>query len=130
MDEVEWKYSKDNLLLLVLGKLIYIAIALELRMNEMKIEFNSSGNRAKVVEPTFEAKNIYLDGAILTFLREQNKLISLEKMNFNISFSQRQWEISDEPPTGTPGTVASLIFSVGGSLQDGEHSDEIICILS
>jgi hypothetical protein len=50
-------------------------------------------------------------------------------MQFSLSFSIQQWEISDAPPVGTPGTIASVIFSIGGTLKF-ENADKVICALS
>ncbi|MBW4619181.1 MAG: hypothetical protein KME17_07455 [Cyanosarcina radialis HA8281-LM2] len=97
----------------------------------MKLEVNSSNDRAKVIEPIFDSQDIYLDKAVLNYLEEQGKLISLDRMKFGIVLDKRWWEISDEiPTTRTSGAIASVIFSVGGSCRSNESGTAIICTLA
>jgi hypothetical protein len=95
----------------------------------MKIEINSPIGLAKVIEPHYDSQDIYLDNDVIRYLENEGKLNELEKMKFVPNFSTQQWEISDEPPVGTPGTIASVIFSIGGTLKF-ENADKVICALS
>ena len=95
----------------------------------MKIEINSSIGFAKVIEPHYDSQDIYLHNDVIRYLENEGKLNELQKMQFSASFSTQQWEISDEPPVGTPGTIASVIFSIGGTLKF-ENADKVICALS
>jgi hypothetical protein len=95
----------------------------------MKIGINSSSGLTKVIEPHYDSQDIYLDNDVIRYLEKEGKLNELEKMQFSLSFSTQQWEISDAPPVGTPGTIASVIFSIGGTLKF-ENADKVICALS
>lgn len=92
----------------------------------MRISINTSTGLAKVIEPTFD-EDIYLSEAVLDSLQKSGVFNKLENMNFIIDFSQKRWEISDEPPVGVPGTIASVIFHVGGSFT--KDDTRMICDL-
>ena len=70
----------------------------------MKIEIDSPIGLAKVIEPYYDSQDIYLENDVIRYLEKEGKLNELEKMQFSLSFSTQQWEISNEPPVGTPGT--------------------------
>ncbi|BAY18739.1 hypothetical protein NIES21_45910 [Anabaenopsis circularis NIES-21] len=93
----------------------------------MRITVNESIGLAKVIEPAFDDRDIYLDKAVLDYLEQENSLNKLENMQFFVEPSLKVWSISGEPPVGTPGTIASLIFYVRGSLNENELG--IICTL-
>jgi len=93
----------------------------------MKIEASPSKDLYKVVDPSLTLEEIYLSSEVIQYLEDQNKLESLEDMLFLISLPTEEWEISDEPPVGNPGTLASLIFSVQGRLYRQEN--RIICTI-
>ncbi|MBE9206343.1 hypothetical protein IQ244_07420 [Nostoc sp. LEGE 06077] len=93
----------------------------------MRITVNESISLAKVIEPAFDGTDIYLDETVLDYLEQQDRLNKLENMQFFVELSLKAWSISGEPPVGTPGTIASLIFYVSGSLKENELG--IICTL-
>jgi len=92
----------------------------------MRISTNENTDLAKVIEPTFD-EDIYLTEAVLVSLQRSGVFNKLENMNFIIDFSQKRWEISDEPPVGASGTIASVIFHVGGFFT--KNNTRIICDL-
>lgn len=92
----------------------------------MRISTNENTGLAKIIEPTFE-EDIYLSEAVLDSLQESGVFGNIENMSFLINLSQKQWEISGEPPVGVPGTIASVIFHVGGSFTKNDTG--IICDL-
>lgn len=94
----------------------------------MRIQFDSSTGRAKVIDHTLESKEVYLDGMVLQDLESKGKLNSFEQMNFLINLNIRRWEISDPIPFGTPGTLASVIFAIGGNVYE-EQNSSVICTL-
>jgi hypothetical protein len=93
----------------------------------MEIASVNRHGRARVVNPTFEIDGkplpILLDQSVINFL-EQHQLLSVDKLknlDLLIAFPQEFWEITEKPPVGTPGTIASIIFAQRGSLliEDG-----------
>lgn len=92
----------------------------------MRISINENTGLAKVGSITFDG-DIYLSEAVLDFLQKSGVFNKLENMNFIINFSQKRWEISDEPPVGVPGTIPSLVFYVGGSFT--KNDTRMICDL-
>ncbi len=94
----------------------------------MKIKIDSTNSLFKVVDPYFSGEEVYLSNEVIARLESENKLTKLDEMQFHIHLSGQEWEISDEPPVGTPGTLASIIFYIQGTFyrEDGK----IICTTS
>lgn len=87
----------------------------------MKLELLPSEESARVLEPLFADKSIFLSREVYDFLENEGKLDKLDDMDLVIDFSQNRWEISGNPPVGVPGTIASIVFSVGGTLSTKGH---------
>lgn len=82
----------------------------------MRIQLLQSGEAARVLDPDFSGKLIFLEKEVHDYLEKEDKLNDLHNMDLIIDFAQNLWEISDTPPTGQPGAIASVIFSKGGIL--------------
>ena len=61
-------------------------------------------------------------------LESEGKLAKLDNMQFHINLPGQEWEISDEPPVGVPGTSASFIYYVRGTFY--QEDGKIICTIS
>lgn len=92
----------------------------------MKVEICVPEGSARVLEPSFTGKSIFLSREVYDFLDQKGKLDELNNMNLVISFEQNRWEISDNPSIGTPGTIASVLFSVGGILSTTDN-EAFVC---
>jgi hypothetical protein len=93
----------------------------------MKIEASPFKDFYRVVDPSLNLGDIYLSSEVMQYLENQEKLESLEDMQFLISLPTQEWEISDQAPVGTLGTLASVIFYVRGTVQ--QQDDRIICTI-
>lgn len=93
----------------------------------MKIKIDPANGLFKVVDPSCTAE-IYLSAEVITRLESEEKLSKLDEMRFYIDLSGQDWEISGEPPVGTPGTLASIIFYIQGNFY--REDDKIICTIS
>lgn len=91
----------------------------------MRISVNQQTGFAKVLEPSFGSQDVYLDEATLDSLKSKEMLEKLEGMNLTVDFSQNRWEILEEPPFGTLGTIASIISHIEGPLK--RNGNDIIC---
>ncbi|HEY9905101.1 MAG TPA: hypothetical protein V6D43_22185 [Candidatus Sericytochromatia bacterium] len=102
----------------------------------IKIQPGSTSNSVKVLYPTFVYKGnsitVYLDKSILDFLRNKGLLDKLNTLELRISFTHKNWEISENPPLkemSEVGTVSPTVFSKKGSLvEDG--TNQVTCRLS
>jgi hypothetical protein len=95
----------------------------------MRIEIDNLTGSAKVVEPSFASGDVYLDREVVDFLESSDRLNDLEKMKLIVNSSLQRWEISDKPPVAQPGTIGSVLFSVGGSLYTDKDSNRVTCRL-
>lgn len=93
----------------------------------MRIEISPLKDFYKVIDPSLNLGEIHLSSEVIQYLENQGKLESLEDMQFLISLPTQEWEISDQPPVGTPRTLASVIFYVRGTFQKQEN--RIICTI-
>ncbi len=93
----------------------------------MKIKIDPANGLFKVIDPSCPAE-IYLSAEVITRLEIEERLSKLDEMRFCVNLSGQEWEISDEPPVGTPGTLASIIFYIQGTFyrEDGK----IMCTIS
>lgn len=93
----------------------------------MRIEHDLAQDLYKVVDPSLELDEIYLTSEILQYLESQGQLEFLEDMIFSISRSDNSWTILGPIPTGTPGTLASFVFFVMGTIQP--INNKVVCII-
>ena len=93
----------------------------------MKIETNPLNDLYKVIEPSVNVGDIYLSSEVIQYLENHGKLESLGDMQFYVSESNQEWEISDQAPVGTLGTSASLIFYVQGVFH--QKKNKIVCTI-
>lgn len=93
----------------------------------MEIEINNLNGEAKIVDPGLGCKDFYLTKEVVSFLRNRGVLNRLENMKFILDASRNLWEISDEPPIGRHGTVASILFSMRGTV-DSSRNDRVVCL--
>lgn len=93
----------------------------------MKITVDESTNLARVVVPAFGAQDVYLDTAVVDSLKKSGIFDKMENMNLTVNFPHERWEILDEPPVGTPGTIASVIFHIEGFFT--KNDTRITCAL-
>ena len=91
----------------------------------MRIEHDLAQDLYKVVDPSLGLDEVYLSSEILQYLESQGKLEFLEDMQFFINLPTNSWEISDSTPTGERGTLASVVFSDGGTIQ--LRNNKIVC---
>lgn len=96
--------------------------------NIMRIEIDNLSGEAKIINPSFGSKDFYLNEKVVNSLRVRGVLNRLENMKFILDVSRRIWEISDEPPVGKYGTVASILFSMRGTL-DESKGNRVVCLL-
>ncbi len=101
----------------------------------IRIQQESTSNKAKVLYPTFEYKGktltVYLDKSILGFLKKNSLLDKLNNLELHIIFSHKIWEISEKPPLkqmSEVGTVSPIVFSKQGSLVE-EGTNQVTCRL-
>jgi hypothetical protein len=94
----------------------------------MKIKINPSTGLVKVSE----SPKIYLDNDAIEYLKKVGKLDKLEQdeMIFIYNIPLKRWEISDDYPVGMPGTIASVIFSIGGILEADFRSNCYLATLT
>lgn len=92
----------------------------------MRIQLLQSGEAARVLEPFFPGKTIFLKKEVYDFLEKESKLNELHNLNLLINFAQNLWEISGTPPEDEPGTIASVIFSKSGVLSK-EDNETFFC---
>jgi hypothetical protein len=94
------------------------------REDSIKLEFSSDG-RAKIKITSTPGINIYLDSSALDHLR--NSGINLNDYYFVLSTEAEAWEITQHPPTGSPGSIASLLDNIRGSVVE-DNVNEFTCL--
>ena len=97
----------------------------------MAILIENQNGRVKVIEPTFEIRgkriDVYFDESVLNLLENDNRADDLENLNLIINFERKLWDISEEIPVGTPGTIASVVYHLMGSLLVEDGATEATC---
>jgi hypothetical protein len=93
----------------------------------MRIEISSLKDFYRLIDPSLNLGEIHLSREVIQYLENQGKLKSLEDLQFLINSSTQEWEISDQPPVGTLGTLASIIFCVRGTFQ--QEDTRIVCVI-
>ena len=95
------------------------------QVDSIELEDSSDG-RAKIKITSAPGINIYLDSSALNHLR--NSGINLNDSYFVLNTKLGEWAITPHPPTGSLGTIASVLHPTGGSVVE-DKVNEFTCFI-
>jgi hypothetical protein len=96
------------------------------REDSIELEFCSDG-RAKMRTPSNPGINIYLDSSAVDHLRHSGINLPNNDYYFVLSTELGAWEITQHPPIGAPGSIASILHNIRGSVVENKVN-EFTCL--
>ena len=96
------------------------------RENSIELEYSSDG-RAKIKITSAPGINIYLDSSALDQLRNSGINLPNNDYYFVLSTELGAWEITQHPPIGAPGSIASILHNIRGSVVE-DKVNEFTCL--